>query len=229
MFSQIQYLFSVDGIISLLIALPCVLLSLTFHEVSHGWVAHKLGDDTALSFGRLTLNPLKHLDPIGTVCMVLFGFGWAKPVPVNTRNLRKPKRDMALVAAAGPASNLLLGFIGAILVEVYMVILSHMTIGIGAYRIVTIIYQLLYTFHYLNLSLAVFNLIPLPPLDGSRIAYIFLPSKWYFAVMKYEQYIKLAFLLLLWTGAVSLPLGNIVGSISGGMFWVIDKVVGIFI
>ena len=99
--------------IQLILVLPCILVSLTFHEWAHGYAAYKCGDMTAKMYGRLSLNPLAHLDPVGSVCMLLFGFGWAKPVPVNTRNFRHPKRDFAIVAAAGPLMNLLLAFGGA--------------------------------------------------------------------------------------------------------------------
>ena len=107
--------FSREMLVSILLSLPCILFALTFHEVSHGYAAYRLGDSTARNFGRLTLNPVKHLDPVGFFCMLLFGFGWAKPVPVNTRNFRKPRSGMALTAAAGPAANLLLGLLSAML------------------------------------------------------------------------------------------------------------------
>ncbi len=230
MFSHIQRLFTPDGILSLLISIPCILISLSLHEYAHGWVAHKCGDDTALNFGRLTLNPAKHLDPMGTLCMVLFGFGWAKPVPVNSRYFKNPKRDFAIVAAAGPLTNLILAFIGAVLYGLFIVIASYLpAMNQLCLQICNIFATMLFTFHWLNISLAIFNLIPLPPLDGSRILYVFLPPKYYFGVMKYERYIAIAFFMLLWLDIVSLPLSFIVGHISDGMFWVVEGILSIFI
>ena len=108
--------FSTDWLISILLTIPGVLLALSVHECAHGWMSYKLGDPTARNFGRLTLNPIKHIDPMGLLCMIFAGFGWAKPVPVNARYYKKPRRDMALVAAAGPISNLIMSVIGLLLV-----------------------------------------------------------------------------------------------------------------
>lgn len=215
--------FSTDTLIQFLFVVPCVLIALTFHEFAHGYMAYKLGDPTAKNFGRLTLNPLKHLDPIGTICMILFHFGWAKPVPINSRYFKKPRRDMALTAAAGPIMNFVLAFFGILVCQ----ILTRIFIAFPAHS--DFVYYIQYAavtlfsyFHMLNLSLGVFNLIPIPPLDGSRIFYIFLPQKWYFGVMKYEKYIQLALLVLLWTGLLSRPLSAAVSWISGGMQWLVS-------
>ena len=203
--------FSTDTLIQFLFVVPCVLIALTFHEFAHGYMAYKLGDPTAKNFGRLTLNPLKHLDPIGTICMIFFHFGWAKPVPINSRYFKKPRRDMALTAAAGPIMNFILALFGVLVCR----ILTKIFVAFPAQS--DVVY-----FHMLNLSLGVFNLIPIPPLDGSRIFYIFLPQKWYFGVMKYEKYIQLALLVLLWTGLLSRPLSAAVSWISGGMQWLVS-------
>lgn len=215
--------FSTDTLIQFLFVVPCVLIALTFHEFAHGYMAYKLGDPTAKNFGRLTLNPLKHLDPIGTICMIFFHFGWAKPVPINSRYFKKPRRDMALTAAAGPIMNFILAFIGVLVCR----ILTKIFVAFPAqsdfvYYIQYAALTLFSYFHMLNLSLGVFNLIPIPPLDGSRIFYIFLPQKWYFGVMKYEKYIQLALLVLLWTGLLSRPLSAAVSWISGGMQWLVS-------
>lgn len=200
--------FSPADLLEYLFIIPCVLIALTFHEFSHGWMAYKLGDPTARNLGRLTLNPVKHLDLIGTICMILFHFGWAKPVPVNSRYFKKPRRDMALVAAAGPVMNFILSFIGAFLYCVLIAIFSRVgpTEEGFALSICMSAVKLAYYFHVLNLSLGLFNLIPVPPLDGSRILYIFLPPKIYFGIMKYERYIQIALMLLLWTGILTYPL-----------------------
>lgn len=215
--------FSTDTLIQFLFVVPCVLIALTFHEFAHGYMAYKLGDPTAKNFGRLTLNPLKHLDPIGTICMIFFHFGWAKPVPINSRYFKKPRRDMALTAAAGPIMNFILAIFGMLVCR----ILTKIFVAFPAqsdfvYYIQYAALTLFSYFHMLNLSLGVFNLIPIPPLDGSRIFYIFLPPKWYFGVMKYEKYIQLALLVLLWTGLLSRPLSAAVSWISGGMQWLVS-------
>lgn len=201
----------IEFIISLLLTLPIALLSLSMHEMAHGYVASKLGDPTAKSLGRITLNPLKHLDPIGFLCTVLFGIGWANPVPINTRYFKKPRRDMALSAAAGPISNLLLALIFAIILKVFLIFFPN-----TLYFVMTnhncfenIMFNFLFTGISLNIALAVFNLIPVPPFDGSRIAYVFLPPKYYFGVMKYERYIAIGIMLLLFVGALD-PILNFV-------------------
>lgn len=208
-------------IIQYLLMIPAALLSLAVHEFSHGYIAYRLGDPTARSLGRLTLDPFKHLDPIGTVCMVLFRFGWAKPVPINPRYFKDPRKGMALTAAAGPISSFLLAFLAAIL---YRLTLLGMGAAIGAWSHPAVYYFFIYLaqffllLHYLNLSLCIFNLIPLPPLDGSRIFYVFLPPKWYFGVMKHERTIQLILLVALWLGAFSGVLGSIVDWLSSLIF-----------
>jgi len=139
----------------LVLLIPVLLFALVFHEFSHGWVANKLGDPTAKNQGRLTLNPMAHLDPIGSMMILFVGFGWAKPVPVDSRYLANPRMDMMKIAFAGPASNLLLAFLGGILIRMtgYAEPLTSMLI----------------LFTQINISLAVFNMIPIPPLDGSQI------------------------------------------------------------
>ena len=192
---------------SLLFSLPIVLLALCVHETAHGLVAYKLGDPTARSLGRLTLNPLKHLDPIGFGCMLLFGFGWAKPVPINARYFKDPKKGMALTAAAGPASNILMALAFAILLRIFIGVISSVSyVGEFEYQLIYWTQVFLILGIRLNISLAVFNLIPVPPFDGSRIFLSMLPEKTYFAVMRYERYIYLAFLLILAMGWLDAPI-----------------------
>ncbi len=193
-------------LISFLLSLPIVLLSLSVHETAHGYIAYKLGDPTANSLGRLTLNPAKHIDPIGFICMVLVGFGWAKPVPINTRYFKKPKRDMALTAAAGPVSNLILALIFAILLRVEIELAPRFVTDQLSYNIFMWLNTFLFLGVRLNISLAVFNLIPIPPFDGSRIFLTLLPTDLYFKIMKYEQYIYIGLMVLLVLGALDTPI-----------------------
>ena len=186
----------------LLLTALAVLIILTIHEYSHGYVAYKLGDKTASNLGRLTLNPAKHIDPLGALCMLLFHVGWAKPVPINPRNFKNPKRDFALTALAGPASNLILAFLS---VPIYLTLLkiswnAGLSYGGFAYQLLKNSYIFVSLFITINIGIALFNLIPVPPFDGSRILNVILPQKAYFAIMKYERKIYYAFLFWLILG-----------------------------
>ena len=172
-----------------------VLITLTVHEYFHGYAAYKLGDPTAKSLGRLTLNPIHHLDPYGAICMVLFHFGWAKPVPINARYFKKPKRDFAITALAGPASNIAMALFSAFLYAVLLKLFSGMLFTSELiYSIVQNSEIFVYIFHRVNIGLALFNLIPIPPLDGSRLLCAILPTKLYFEIMKYERTIYYIFI-----------------------------------
>lgn len=193
----------------LLLFLPAVvLLSLGIHEYAHALVSYSLGDPTAKQSGRLTLNPFSHLHPIGTVCMLLFGFGWAKPVPIDPRYYKDPKKGMALCGLAGPAINAVIG-VGSFVSFSFMLWFAQNPAVASVIPFIAsipdqlyiIVAQLLYIIGYYNILLAVFNLIPVPPLDGSRVLYAVLPDKHYFSVMKHERIIMLVMLALLWFGA----------------------------
>lgn len=233
----------IENLPQYLLSLPIVLIALSFHELAHGFIAMKLGDNTARDLGRLTMNPLKHIDVIGFICMVFFHFGWAKPVPIQTRNFKNPRRDMALTGLAGPVSNVILALVSALILRLAILIMNltmydellSMEISIysgqafsasAPFLIMSLIVYMCYIGIILNLSLALFNLIPIPPLDGSRIFYVFLPTKLYFGVMKYERYISIVMLILLWTGIISLPLSYAVGWITNGLLFITGSPLG---
>ena len=203
--------------ITLLLSLPIVFLSLSLHETAHGFVAYKLGDPTARNYGRLTLNPLQHLDPIGFICMLFFGFGWAKPVPVNSRYFKKPRRDMALTGVAGPISNLLLAVIFALLLRLVFA-LGNPAAFFAPVSTVDYIWYYLWTMLVLgmeiNITFAVFNMIPIPPLDGSRLLFAFLPPNQYFKFMRYERYISIGLMLALFLGLLDTPINFVTN-----LFW----------
>jgi Zn-dependent protease len=178
----------------LVLQIPALLLAITVHEVSHGLVADRLGDPTARLQGRLTLNPLPHIDPLGALAFVLAGFGWAKPVPVNAYNLKRPMRDMAVVAAAGPLSNFALAFV-ALLASHF--VRPYMETPFFAIPVLGVL-RYIYLF---NLGLGIFNLIPLPPLDGGHFLPYFLPRGSWTLLRRLEQYGPLILLLLLMSGA----------------------------
>ena len=195
-----------EFIVGLILRLPIVMLALSLHETAHGYVALKLGDPTAQNYGRLTLNPVKHFDPIGFLCMVLFGFGWAKPVPINARYFKNPKRGMALSAAAGPISNLLLAVIFALLWRIELEIAPEYFTDRFLYNVFYWVQEFLVAGITLNVGFAVFNLIPIPPFDGSRMFLVLLPQDLYFKVMRYERQLYAILMIALVLGALDKPL-----------------------
>lgn len=218
MLSSLFHLNNAYDVYEFLIRIPIVLFSLTVHEVAHGFAAYKLGDPTAKSLGRLSLNPLKHLDPAGAICMLLFRFGWAKPVPINTRYFKKPRSGMALTALAGPVSNLLMSLV-AFIISRYIYALGGAALFSDSVTPLQLLCIFFDTFFLMNLCLAVFNLIPVPPLDGSRILLVFLPDKLYFGIMRYEQYIYIGLIVCLFLGILDVPLNFIVDLFLRLFYW----------
>jgi Zn-dependent protease len=192
----------------LILKVPALLLAVTVHELAHGLVADRLGDPTARLNGRLTLNPLPHLDPLGALAFVLVGFGWAKPVPVNAYNLRRPMRDMALVAAAGPLSNFALAFVAIVVVRLLLPVAALPSVMEPLKHLI----QFVFVF---NVGLGVFNLIPLPPLDGGHFLPYFLPRASWGAIHALEQYGPIILILAVMSGAtayVMQPAMSVVGA-----------------
>lgn len=182
-------------------AAVAALIALTAHEYCHGYAAYRLGDPTAKSLGRLTLNPLRHLDPIGALCMIFFHFGWAKPVPINPRYFKNPKKGFAIVAIAGPAVNFILAFLSAGMYLLTFALLKDVAFESEFwFNVAKNGLLFLWIFHSLNLGFAIFNLIPIPPLDGSRLLSLVLPPKQYFGLMRYERYIYFGLLGWLFIG-----------------------------
>lgn len=190
-----------EVLIFLISALIVIFLTMPIHEYAHARIAVALGDNTPRYNGRVSLNPFNHIDWIGAASIIALGIGWAKPVGVNMRNFKNPKLGMALVALAGPLSNLLLALVSLLLYNFCMYFAFS--------YVLTVVYfmgQLFLTIAVINISLAVFNLLPIPPLDGSRILNIILPDRIYYSIMRYEQFLSFAVLFLVFSGALDVPL-----------------------
>ncbi len=203
-------------VIGLAIRAAAVLLCLTIHELCHGLAAKALGDDTASRQGRLSLNPLRHLDVFGTIMMLVAGVGWAKPVPVDPRQFKNPKWGMAITALAGPVSNFVLAFAALLLGRglLYLALIEEAR-TIAELLIWGVIF--LARVALLSVGLGLFNLIPIPPLDGSRVLFALLPDRLYFKVMRYERYIMIVLFILLWMGLFSTPLNRAIQWVLRGM------------
>lgn len=193
-------------LINLLVAMPCIV----FHEMAHGFAAYRLGDTTAKDRGRLSLNPLKHIDILGLIMMVTLGFGWAKPVPIDMRRFKNPKGGMALCALAGPAANFVLALV-VLGISSVLVRTSFITTTVGWYVFMILVFMAIR-----STFLGLFNLIPIPPLDGSKVVFSFLPDDMYLKLMRIEKYFMIIVFLLCYVGVVNRFIVSI-GS------WVIDK------
>lgn len=207
-----------DSIWQTLVVVLASLLCITVHETCHGLAAYWMGDDTAKRMGRLTLNPLKHVDLVGLIMMALVHFGWAKPVPINMRRFRNPKAGMALTALAGPVSNVLLALVALLLRSVVILV------AMGTAHYGTLISYLILFFEYmavLSAGLAVFNLFPIPPLDGSKILLAVLPGPYYAKWMRYERYGMILLVILLLLNVLDTPLLFLRSQLIDGISWLL--------
>ena len=190
---------------NILISIVPALLCITIHELAHGYTAYRLGDNTAKNMGRLTLNPIKHIDIFGVIMMVVVGFGWAKPVPVNMHNFRKPKRHMAITALAGPLSNIIL----AVVIFFFYGLLFTPFGGQGQTGAGEIALSMIVRAATLSVALAIFNILPIPPLDGSKIVFSLLPEEAYYKLMRYERFGMIILILFVWSNLFSATVGKV--------------------
>lgn len=202
-------------IIYIISSLAVIFLTMPIHEFAHAFVAVKLGDPTPRYQGRLSINPFRHIDYLGAACIIFFGFGWARPVMVQSENFKKPKWGMALTAFAGPMANILLATISLLLCNIFVV----STINVDAYWPVYVILFFEYIAQ-INIYLAVFNLIPIPPLDGSKLLSALLPNRIYYKFMRYEQYFSIILFALLWGGILDIPLQFLGGAVSSAISYI---------
>lgn len=204
LYDLLQGNLSIENAIMRILAVSMVVfLVMPLHEFAHGLIAYKLGDNTAKNMGRLRFSPSAHIDPVGALMILFVGFGWAKPVPVNPRNFKNPKAGMALTALAGPVSNILAAIVGAVLF--YLNILLEINEILPSFICELLFYFFIY-FISVNVSLAVFNLIPIPPLDGSKILFAFLPDKIVYKAYEYERQLHTILIVLIAVGALTGPL-----------------------
>lgn len=214
--------FNSQALIQVLFFIPIFLITIVVHECAHGYIAYKMGDPTARNMGRLTLNPLKHIDPIGFIMLMFLGFGWAKPVMINPRNFRNPKKGMAISALAGPVSNILMAILGAIILGIINFI--YYNFASNAIKFVEMAQWFFSYFMTMNVYFAVFNFLPVPPLDGSRILSYFLPYKLSYYYNYVERYGFLVLIILLYTGILSIPLTFLSGWIITGITYILHFV-----
>lgn len=209
-----------SAIVGILACIVIVFLVLPFHEWAHGMTANLLGDKTAKYNGRLTLNPMAHIDLFGSICIFLFGFGWAKPVPVNPNNFKHPKIGMAITAVMGPISNLVAALVGAFIYNLICFINPGAALqAVYSGGLMLYVFGFLNFFVTINIALAVFNLIPIPPLDGSRVLFVCLPSRITNVIYQYEQFFIIGIYILLFVGFLSGPLYYLQSMAYNGIMW----------
>ena len=202
--------FDFSYILSIIQSLIPALVCITLHELSHGYTAYLLGDDTAKSRGRLTLNPIKHMDVMGLLMMLVFHVGWAKPVPVNMYKFKNPKRGMALTALAGPMSNL-------VIAVVFMFVSGLLYIPLYSSGVGYFFLGMLQLTAYISVGLGLFNLIPIPPLDGSKVLFSLMSDEKYYKLMRYERYGSILMLILVASGVIGRPLSSLISKTIYGL------------
>ena len=208
-------MFTVENILKFGARLMIIFMVIPLHEFAHAWSANKMGDPTPKAQDRLNLNPFNHIDPIGAICLFIGGFGWGKPVQVNPNYFKKPKKGMALSAAAGPIANLIAAFFGTILYKILLYSWYSNPVNKGLYWTTVLFYY----FVVINIGLAIFNLIPIPPLDGSKILSYFTSYKVDAKIQQYSFYIMIGFIVVVFSGLLDKPLGFI----NDKLFWVMEK------
>lgn len=220
---QLDFTSALMGIFAILLI---VFLVLPFHEWAHAFTALKLGDTSVKARGRLTLNPLAHIDPFGALALLLFGFGWAKPVPIDPRNFKRPKLYMAITAVMGPIANIVAALVGGLIFNGLRSAFPNMAYEYAmAYQYggskTALYYVALFFIYYItiNLSLAVFNLLPIPPLDGSKVVFACLPDRWVSKVYQYQMFITIGLLVLLYTGILSWPMNYLTDHLWRFVMW----------
>ena len=201
-------------LLTIIVSLPAVLLAISGHEAAHGWMAYKLGDPTAKMMGRVTLNPIRHFDLFGTLSMLLVGFGWAKPVPFNPHNFKRFRSGSAMVALAGPVSNFLMAAVSLFLYFSVQAIVGFFPVTGAAEQIVWILSTMLAMMVDYNISLGVFNLVPIPPLDGSKVLFSFLPAKAFNFILNFERYGLFILFIVLASGVLDGPINLLMQSVS---------------
>ena len=215
-FKNLDWSIVTDALLTIIPALICI----TLHELAHGLVAYRLGDPTAKRAGRLTLNPIRHIDVTGLIAMVIFRFGWAKPVPVDMRYFKNPKRGMAITALAGPASNLVIAAAALLLYGFLFRLLRGSTIG-------GYVLEMVYIMAYLSTALAVFNILPIPPLDGSKVLFSFMSDDAYYKLMRYERFGMILLIALMVLGVTGRYLGVAVQYVFNLLFTLAELTFGL--
>lgn len=212
----------------MLVGFPCFLFAISIHESAHAYAAYKLGDPTALSLGRISLDPRKHIDPIGLVLWLIVGFGWARPVPVQSRYFKKPKRDLNIVSFAGPLSNFIIAMVLILLWYIFLLFDIQIFAPISAVTATNFIDIIIQLFKYalwysmiINITLGVFNLLPIPPLDGSKLLLSVLPNHIAYTVYKYERYIQIILYAVILTGGTRGIVSTLSSWLLEGMVWLI--------
>ena len=226
LFPLLRYIVAGDYLNAIAFFMSCIVIIFLvspFHELAHAWAANKLGDPTARYAGRLSMNPMRHIDWLGAALIMAVGWGWAKPVPVNTRFFNHPKRDMAITAIAGPISNLLMAFVALLLRNGVAAIAGSVAVPQGFVAVLLgLLYLLFYYIALINVGLAVFNLIPIPPLDGSRLLTALLPNQLYYKIMAYERYVMMGLFALIFLGVLDGPLSLLRTGAMNGLEFLAD-------